>query len=170
MRPGGEVGGAPAGGEARLGTRSGTRRGTRLARVGAVFFVLWGLLHVVGGASLLATWRSGGPAELIRSYGSSVAGSVSADLPAVAGAVGAFHAFNLLWIGALVIGLAVTWGWRGRPAGAWLNLALAGAADLGLVSFLLLPGYMPWLEGAPGLVLFVPAAVLSLAGGRASEV
>jgi len=140
---------------------------SKLNRAGAVFFVLWGLLHVVGGASLLATWRTEGTAELMRAYGSSVAGTLPAELPGVVGAVGAFHAFNLLWIGALVAGLAMTWGWKGRAAGPWLNLILAGAADLGLVLFLLLPGYMPWVEGAPGLVLFLPAALCSLLGRTA---
>jgi len=154
------------GGEA--GAASGSGGVSRIGRVGAVLFVLWGLLHVLGGASLLATWRADGAAELMRAYGSSVAGTIPADLPAVVGAIGAFHAFNLLWIGALVTGLAVTWGWKGRAAGLWLSLILAGAADLGLVLFLLLPGHMPWAEGAPGLVLFVPAALCSLLGLIAS--
>lgn len=151
-----------AGGERRAGGSV-----SKLSRAGTVFFALWGLLHVVGGASLLATWWTDGAAELVRTYGSSVAGTIPAELPAVAGAIGAFHAFNLLWIGALVAGLAMTWGWKGRAAGLWLNLILAGAADLGLVLFLLLPGYMPWAEGAPGLVLLAPAAACSLLGRAA---
>lgn len=139
-------------------------------RVAAIFFGLWGLLHVVGGAVLLATWRSGGAAELMRSYGSAVAETVPEGLPEVAGAVGAFHAFNLLWIGALVLVVAVRGNWRNRREAAWLNLALAGAADLGLVVFLLLPGFMPWAEGAPGLVLFLPAAVFAVVGLRRGEI
>lgn len=139
----------------------------RAHRFGAIFYVLWGLLHVVGGAVLLSTWNSAGTAELMRSYGSAVASSVPAALPDVVGGVGAFHAFNLLWIGLLVIVVAIKLNWRNARAGAWLNATLAGMADLGLVVFLLLPGYMPWAEGAPGMVLFLPALVFTAVGRSA---
>lgn len=138
----------------------------RAHRVGAVFYILWGLLHVVGGAVLLSTWNSAGAPELLRSYGSAVASSVPETLPAVVGGVGAFHAFNLLWIGLLVIVVAVKLNWQNSRTGAWLNGTLAGMADLGLIIFLLLPGYMPWAEGAPGIVLFVPALLFTGVGRR----
>jgi hypothetical protein len=33
----------------------------RAYRIGAVFYVLWGVLHIVGGAAMLAELRSVGP-------------------------------------------------------------------------------------------------------------
>ena len=140
----------------------------RAHRIGAVLFGLWGVLHVVGGGALLFAWSSRGSGELMRSYGSTVAADIGDDLPSIVGAVGAFHAFNLLWIGALVLWVAITLNWKNRPEGLWLNVAMAGAADLGLVLFLLTPGYMTWGEGAPGLALFAPAVVFALLGRRAS--
>jgi hypothetical protein len=102
----------------------------------------------------------------MRSFGSAVASSVPETLPAVVGGVGAFHAFNLVWIGLLVIVVAAKLNWHNSRTGAWLNGTLAGMADLGLVVFLLLPGYMPWAEGAPGIVLFVPALLFTAVGRR----
>jgi hypothetical protein len=138
----------------------------RAHRIGAIFYILWGLLHVVGGAVLLSTWTSAGSSALMRSFGSAVASSVPETLPAVVGGVGAFHAFNLVWIGLLVIVVAAKLNWHNSRTGAWLNGTLAGMADLGLVVFLLLPGYMPWAEGAPGIVLFVPALLFTAVGRR----
>jgi hypothetical protein len=57
--------------------------------------------------------------------------------------------------------VAIRWNWVGRPLGYVLNVCLAGAADLGLLFALLLPGYMKWSEGMIGIALFVVAAVIS---------
>jgi len=72
---------------------------TRLYRIGTGFFVLWGMLHVLGGASLLATLQSGGGAAILRVLGSAVPGSMPEAVPGIAGAVAAFHAWNMLWVG-----------------------------------------------------------------------
>jgi hypothetical protein len=86
-------------------------------------------------------------------------------LPAVSGgvtgAVLAFFAFNWVWIGLLVLVVAITLNWRNSRIGYWLNLAVAGAADLGLIIFLLLPGYMAVSDGWPGPLLWLLAAVFS---------
>lgn len=141
-------------------------------RAGAVCYVLWGLVHVVGGASLLATLQSGGGAELLRVLASAAPAAVPDTVPAVAGAVAGFHAWNILWIGALVAVVALRLNWRNARLGFWLNLVLAGAADLGLIFALLVPGYMRLADGMIGIALFVPAAALTALGlvlGRGAE-
>ncbi len=136
----------------------------RLDRIGAGFFFLWGIVHLLGGASLLATLQTGGAAAILRDLGSAVPATVSEAVPPIAGAVAGFHAWNMLWVGALVAIIAVTVGRRHRDTGLWLNLVLAGCADLGLIFALLLPGYMRLSEGMIGIVLFVLAAAFSLMG------
>jgi hypothetical protein len=133
-------------------------------RVGAGLYVLWGLVHVVGGAAILATLQADGGAATLRMYATTAPGTVPDGVPGVAGAVAGFHAWNLLWIGALVMVIAVRYNWRNQAAGVWLNLTLAGAADAGLIAFLLLPGYMGLADAWPGLGLFVPAALLTAVG------
>lgn len=132
----------------------------RYARIGAVFFALWGLLHVVGGAAMLATSIGsieGGFGIFMKSAGSA---------GALANAVLQYHSFNILWFGFVVTVIAVTLNWRNSKPGLWFNVAIAGFADIGLVLFMLIPGYLSWGNGAQGIVLFLLGAGFSIAGLR----
>jgi hypothetical protein len=51
----------------------------------------------------------------------------------VASSVFAFHAFNLMWLGLLAGLIAVRLNWYNVLAGYWLNVALVGFTDLGLL-------------------------------------
>jgi hypothetical protein len=64
------------------------------------------------------------------------------QVPDVAAAFMGMGSFNILWIGLLVTVVAVTMNWSNSRLGYWLNLAVVGATDAGLVWALLAPGYM----------------------------
>lgn len=140
----------------------------RLAKTGAVFYVLWGLAHVAGAVVQLVTLQSAG--------GVGLTAMISTARPFDPAAVGAFPeaaaafmgmgAMNILWIGLLVTTVAATLNWRNSRGGYWLNLALVGGTDLALVLALLLPGVMSWADGAIGLTLFALALVFSTLGRR----
>jgi hypothetical protein len=115
-----------------------------LARTGSVLFVLWGLLHIVGGFVIL---RDGYAAY----------GGVSGDYPPLAGAILSYLAYTFVWSGAAVTVIGGTLNWRNSNLGLGLNTALIGLTDLGLVLFLVMPGFVNWQEAAPGLVLFAGA-------------
>jgi hypothetical protein len=83
------------------------------------------------------------------------------QVPDVAAAFMGMGSFNILWIGLLVTVVAVTMNWSNSRLGYWLNLAVVGATDAGLVWALLAPGYMAWSDGMIGLVLFAFALVFS---------
>lgn len=131
-------------------------------RIGAVFYVLWGLLHVLAGAGMLLA----GAEEQLDLL--STAPLPEAELPAaLAPLVHAglsFHGYNLLWFGLLAIGVAVLLNWRNDVTGYWVNLFVVGADDLGLVVFLILPGHLTFAEAGLGPVLFLLAAVLTTIG------
>jgi hypothetical protein len=84
----------------------------------------------------------------------------------VANSVFAFHAFNLTWLGLTVLCVAVLLNWRNAPAGYWLNLALVGFTDLGLVLFIVMSGVTPWTDAWIGPALFAPAWLFSTMGMR----
>lgn len=138
---------------------------TNASKVGAVIYILWGLLHVLGGVSLLQQLATEGAPGALATLGSAVPG---ADLPTfsdeVTVAVLAFFAFNWVWIGLLVAVVAVRLNWKNGRVGYWLNLAVAGAADLGLILFLVAPGLMALSDGWPGPLLWLLAAVFSTMG------
>ncbi|HMV31277.1 MAG: hypothetical protein U0104_11240 [Gemmatimonadales bacterium] len=134
-------------------------------RTGAVWFALWGLLHVLGaGLQLRALASAGGPG-LTAMIASGLPFDPAANpVPDPAAAFMGMGAFNLLWIGLLVTGIAVTLNWRNSTLGFWLNVLVVGATDLGLVMFLLTPGVMAWGDGSVGLGLFLLAVAFSGAG------
>ena len=135
------------------------------ARTGAICYALWGVLHVLGAGMQLSRLGREGGAGLAAMLAS--AGPPGVTMPAVAAPAAAFMgmgAFNLLWIGLLVTAIALTLNWHNSRLGFWLNLALVGLTDLGLVYYLLLSRIMAWSDGGVGLVLFVAALGFSSLG------
>ena len=135
--------------------------GRAWARAGAVFYALWGLLHVAGGASLLAQGLAD-PAAGLRAMATGAGTGAFGNGPgAVTGALFTYHSFNLVWLGLLVTALALVFNWRNSAAGFWLNLSIVGAVDLGLVWTMMKPGYIPVSQGGIGVGLFLAAALCS---------
>lgn len=134
-------------------------------KIGAVLYILWGLLHIAGGAVLLQTLSAGGVVGVLASLGSAVP---EAELPVINGgvtaAVLAFFAWNWVWIGLLVLVVGVRLNWHNSRTGYWLNMFVAGAADLGLIVTLLAPGTMAVSDGWPGPLLWLLAAIFSTLG------
>jgi len=136
-------------------------------KVGAVLYALWGIVHVIGGAFMWYALSEGGPESYLAAVATAVpATELARPMPAAAQSVLAFHAFNLMWLGALVAGIAVVLNWRNSLAGYWINLAIVSATDLGLIVTTILPGYMNVSDGLVGPVLWVGAAVFTTMGMR----
>ena len=118
------------------------------ARLGAVTYVLWGLLHIQA-------------ARMVYMLGNSL------DAGAVQGRV--FQdGFNLLFFALFAIAVAVKFNWKNDRMGYWLNLVVASAADIGFIVYVLMPGYAPMVPGAAGPVLWVLAVIFSTLGIRKS--
>lgn len=139
-----------------------------LARTGAAFYVLWGLVHVAGATFQLLTLRDAGGVGLTAmiSTGRGFDPGAVGAFPEAAAAFMGMGAMNILWIGLLVMYVGITRNWRNSRNGYWLNLALVGGTDLALVLALLLPGIMSWGDGAVGLTLFALALIFSTVGRR----
>jgi hypothetical protein len=129
------------------------------ARIGAVFFGLWGLLHLVGGFAILATALGGGPAAGFAFYEQS-----GGEFTALAGAILAMNSFTIAWVGALVTVIAFTMNWRNDCKGFLLNVTLAGMMDVALVVFLLAPGFVSLGSALNGISLLVLAVIFSSLG------
>jgi hypothetical protein len=134
-------------------------------RIGAVFYVLWSLLHMVAGATLVLSALTDINGHLHE------IGTVAtvAELPVlsqhtVVSAIVAFHSFNMVWTGLLVGVIAIRLNWHNARSGYWLNLALGGFLDVGLLVFLLIPGFMAWGDGWLGPLLFAGGAICTTVG------
>lgn len=139
-------------------SRPTTHGAGRWTKPTTVALLLWGLLHVVGGTILMIT-AAADPLAALQSLGSA---APAADLPLdpgpVTGAVIGFHGLNILWAGLAVTVLSVRWSWRSYPKGVPTSLLIAGAADIGLIGYLLIPGFMRLSEGVWGPLLLAIAA------------
>jgi hypothetical protein len=126
------------------------------ARIGAVSYVIWGLMHIVGGVFILSAVAEG-PAQGYAIYEES-----SAVYTNLAGDVLGYLAYGFVWIGSLVTYIGARFNWKNRQSSFLLNTVLVGLTDLGLIIFLVGPGYVSWGEAAPGLVLFASGAASGL--------
>ena len=140
-------------------------------KIGAVFYVLWGLLHIVGGGALLLQAINEGATPVLATIGSNVPAieipTIASDLTA---AVLAYYAWNVLWIGVLVTVIGARLNWQNNRLGYWLNLTIVSIVDGGLLIMLVFPGYMTWADGMVGVVLWIPALVFSTIGWITNDV
>lgn len=118
---------------------------TRIAaKIGAIFYVIWGLVHINAAYALLTLGQSLHP------------GMVQARI---------FQdAWNILAgaIVAIIIGAAMNW--RNSTTGFWINLTLVSLLDIAFVLFVIVPGYAPLWPGLQGPIAWVIAAFFSTLG------
>lgn len=114
------------------------------ARLGAITYVLWGLLHIQAARLVYLLGNSLEPGM--------VQGRVYQD------------AFNLLIFAFFAIVVAVMLNWKNSRAGYWLNLTVVSAADIGFILYVLMPGYAPLVPGGLGPLLWVLAVIFSTLG------
>ena len=110
-------------------------------KIGAAFYLLWGLLHV---KAAIATYQLGMTLEP-----GIVQGRVYQD------------AWNLAFFAIAVSVIAVLLNWRNSRLGFWLNFSLATVTDLGFIFHVLIPGYIPMVPGVAGPVLWVLAVIFT---------
>jgi len=117
-----------------------------LSKIGASFYVLWGLLHT---AAALDQFRVGSTLEP-----GLVQGKINQG------------AWDLLLISIVAILIAVRWTWRNGRLGYWINLAMVSAADIGFIIFVFIPGHVAFFPGILGPVFWICAALFSTAAYR----
>ncbi len=110
------------------------------ARIGAILYILWGLLHIKAASSIYALALTTELAVQGRLFQS---------------------AWNLLYLAVMVIVVAIVFNWRQQRIGYWLTLFTVSISDVGFVLFILLPGYLPWWPGGIGPLLWIIAAAVS---------
>ncbi len=114
------------------------------ARIGAVFYVLWGLLHLIAANKVYMlgqTLESG-----------MVQGRIYQD------------AFYLLFFALFGIVVAVVYNWKNSKLGYWLNLVVVSIGDIGFIVAVLIPGYLPFFPGSTGPFLWLMALVFTTIG------
>ena len=118
----------------------------RFAKIGAVSYVLWGLLHVV---AALQEFSAGASLEPGFIQGKIYQGS-----------------WDLLFFALAAMVIAIRLNWRNDTLGYWLNLLIVSIADIGFLIFVLIPGYVELFPGILGPVFWVLGAIFTTIGFR----
>jgi hypothetical protein len=109
-------------------------------RIGAAFYVLWGIFHLVA-------------ANAVYALAAQSTGMVRARLLQ--------DAFYLLFFALAGILIAAILNWRNDKQGYWMNGTLIAIADIPFVLFVLVPGLVPWWPGLAGPLLWLAAFVFT---------
>jgi hypothetical protein len=109
---------------------------TGLARVGALFYVLWGVVHY---DAVYGIYRLAQSTPLTIEHG---------RLEQLA-----FYLASLATAGIVF----ATLNWRNNRLGFWCNAIVVSIGDIPFILFVLLPGYAPLWPGMLGPVLWVAA-------------
>ena len=113
-------------------------------QIGAVFYVLWGLLHLVASFQVFRLGAGQEPGM--------IQGRIFQN------------AWNLAFIAVVVPAIAVVYSWNNSLLGYWLNLATTSMTDIGFILFVMLPRHLPLKISIPGPVLWILAMTFSTLG------
>jgi hypothetical protein len=110
---------------------------TLTAKIGAAFYVLWGVFHLFAASAVYSLAQTNAPGM--------VQGRLLQD------------AFYLLFFACSGIAVALISNWRNGRQGYWMNGVLIAIADIPFILFVLIPGYLPWWPGLIGPILWALA-------------
>ena len=116
----------------------------RFAKLGSITYVLWGILHIEAARKVFVLGQSLEPGM--------VQGRIYQD------------AWNLLFFAIFGIVVGISLNWKNSRLGYWLNLVVISAGDIGYIVFLLVPGYVPFMPGALGPIVWLLAVAFSTVG------
>ncbi len=134
-------------------------------KIGAVFYVLWGAVHMLVGAVMLYRLATeGGTAALAQTSSAVSVEELPQNLAGAASALVGQNAWNLMVFGCFALVVAVTLNWRNSRLGYWLNVGVVSAVDIAFIYAFVLPGYIRLGDGLPGPALWVLAVIFSTIG------
>jgi hypothetical protein len=114
------------------------------AKLGSVTYILWGILHIEAARKVYLLGQTLDPGML--------QGRIFQD------------AWNLLFFAIFGIVVAIFLNWKNSRLGYWMNLTVVSAGDIGYIVFVLVPGYVPFMPGALGPILWILAVLFSTVG------
>ena len=114
------------------------------AKLGAITYVIWGILHIVAARAVYTLGQTIDPGM--------IQGRIFQD------------AWNLLFFAVFGIVVGICLNWKNSRLGYWLNLIVVSVGDIGYIIFLIIPGYVALIPGAIGPITWLLAALFSTIG------
>ena len=107
------------------------------AKIGALIYILWGMLHVFAAYKVYAL------AQTVEQ--GMIQGRLYQD------------AWNLLFFAVFGIVIAIMYNWKNSKNGYVYNLIVVSVGDIGFIITILVPGHLPLLPGSIGPILWLLA-------------
>ena len=105
------------------------------AKIGAIFYILWGILHFQAAWGIYLLGKAQGPGM--------AQGRLWQD------------SFFLFLISVATIYVAVRYNWRNSRLGYWLNFFIVSTEDLLFIFLIVVPGYVPVATLLTGPLLWI---------------
>lgn len=115
----------------------------RMVQLGAIFYALWGVLHVLAALRVVQLGSTLDVGE--------IQGKVYQD------------AWNLGYIALFSVVIAIVFNWRNSRLGYWLNTITISVTDIGFIILLMIPGYSTDILGP---ILWILGLIFSTIGQR----
>ncbi|MEM7325075.1 MAG: hypothetical protein AAF531_18445 [Actinomycetota bacterium] len=126
-------------------------------KAAAVLWVIWGIVHILGGVATMADDTTGGFQGIAAGV---EPGELEADYHPAVGAILNQHGWNLLWVG-VVTTIGAVFIWRRSTTAIWVNAMVGGLFDIGYFVYIDLGGYGTFFPGTSMTYVSATAIILS---------
>jgi hypothetical protein len=134
-------------------------------KIGAISYILWGVVHIWGGVLMLYRLGREGGTQALAVVGSAVPfEELPQKFTGLENAILGQHAWNLAVFGWFALIIGVWMNWRNSRMGYWLNLGVVSAVDVAYVYAILLPGYISLRDGLWGPIFWILGVIFSTIG------
>ena len=130
----------------------------KLTIVAAGAFILWGILHIIGGSAILVSAWSNPDAGFANYRGA------TNGYDALSGDILGYFAYGLAALGIASVMISFKGNLKNDETALMANTLIIVLTEIGLIVFLLSPGHLSFAEASPGLVL---GSIAIIAGGMA---
>jgi hypothetical protein len=137
--------------------------GTITYRLGAVAYIFWGILHLIG--STLALWFT--YLSTAPTWAGILVGVVPGgwtNLEDSTMAIIRHHSWDVALFGLFAVVTASCLNWRNSRSGWLANLVVISIVDTGFILFVLIPGHIEFWLGLVGPALWALGAILTTIG------
>lgn len=129
-----------------------------LLKISAVLWMIWGIIHVIGGVLTLSGDATSGFQAIAAAVNPE---DLEADYHPAVGAILNQHGWNLFWVGAVTM-VGAVFIWRRSLTWVWVTAMCGGLFDIGYLVFVDIHGFGTFFPGSSMTYVSATAILLSL--------
>ena len=128
-----------------------------LLRISAILWMIWGIVHVLGGVITITSDASAGFQGIAAAVNPD---DLAYDYHPAVGAILNQHGWNMFWAGAVTM-VGAVFIWKKSATSIWVSAMVGGLFDVGYFVFIDLGGYGTFFPGSSMTYVSATAIILS---------